>query len=273
MIERILSSPYLYPLFRIGWLERIIFLTIRWIMFRFSPGPQRVLQADLFGFDFSKWQGRIDFSKVLAFGAKFLILRASYGVTRDERFVEYMQTAPQLFLGKLSVYGYYYPHLDPVRQANTLLETIAPYRQYIKRVYGDFEFVYSGAYEGSAHWKKYAETILAAGYEFGVYTRKTWWDSRVGALVSWFGQFPGFFAQYAPQLTMIPRGWTKASIWQKGTPALDVGTESKEVDLDIADDQFYMEEYGDTPPPPPPPTGPVIVKRIHIYSNGSISEV
>lgn len=252
MIE-FLFSPRFYWLFRVGWFERAFFYTVRFIAFLFSRRDKKILDLALFGFDFSKWQGLIDFAKVLAFGTKFLILRASYGIVGDEKFVEYMRTAPDFFTGKLSVYGYYVPDADPVLQAMKLLSVIEPYRRYIRRVYGDFEFPNSGSWSAPLYWKRYAETIINAGYEFGVYTRKTWWDSRVGSFAAWFGQFPGWFAQYAPQLTLIPRGWTKASIHQKGTPAIgnEVGTQSREVDYNIADDEFYAAEYGDVVEPPP----------------------
>jgi hypothetical protein len=56
-------------------------------------------------------------------------------------------------------------------------------------------------------------------------------------------------------LTLIPKGWTKADLWQKGTPAIgtEVGTQSLEVDYNIADDGFYESEYGEVTQPPPPP--------------------
>ena len=273
MLERFLTSPRTQWIFRIGWLERLIFLVLRFLTFRFARKEEKVLDAALFGLDVSKWQGVINFAKMFQYGVRFLILRASYALTRDERFNDNIRPAIDFFTGKLSVYGYYNPFYDPILQANKLLEIIAPYRQFIRRVWGDFEFTNSGSYSAPLHWKRYAETIINAGYPFGVYTRKTWWDSRVGALASWFAQFPLWAAQYAPWLTLIPRGWTKADIWQKGTPAIghDVGTQSLEVDYNIADDGFYAAEYQDSPEPPP--TGPVLVKSIRVYSNGSILEV
>jgi hypothetical protein len=254
MIERFLTSPRLYWLFRIGWAERVIFLTLRFLTYRLWRDSKKLLDITLFGFDFSKWQGVIDFARVFVWGAKFIILRAAYGITRDEKFFEYMRTAPDYFAGRLSVYGYYNPFYDPIAQANKLLETISPFRHFIRRVWGDFEFTNTGNYSASSHWKRYAETIIAAGYPFGVYTRKTWWDLRVGNLAVWFSQFPVWAAQYAPWLTLIPKGWTKVDFWQRGTPAIghDVGTTSLEVDYNIADDGFYASEYsGDGTVPPP----------------------
>lgn len=273
MIERFLTSPRLYWLFRIGWLEHFIFKAIRFFS-HFTRPIDKALQTNLFGFDFSKWQGVIDFAKVWLYGTKFVILRAADGLVQDIKFTEYMQTVIEHFTGRLSIYHYYRPGVDPVVQANKLIAIIYPYKHLIKRVWGDFEFSESGSYSAPANWKKYAETIVAAGFQFGVYTRATWWDSRVGTFAMWFSQFPLWAAQYAPALTLIPRGWTRADLWQTGTPAIgaEVGTQSLEVDHDIADDVFYRSEYnGGTVEPPP--TGPVKIKTIRVFSNGSIVEV
>lgn len=245
----------------IGWAELVVALlmgapvrlrdgrTIQ--LYKLPEGEKRILDPSLFGIDVSKWQGNINFAQVAAYGTKFIILRCAYAITRDERFLSYINDCLTYFPNVTSVYHYYDPTISPTAQADKIIEILAPYKGKIRRVWGDFEFYWSGSYEASSHWKVYAERIIAAGYEFGVYTRKTWWDSRVGSLASWFGQFPLWAAQYSSSLTMIPLGWTKADIWQKGTPAIgaEVGTESLEVDYNIADDQFYESEYGEQVPP------------------------
>lgn len=245
-------------LMKIGWVEFLVALLLgapvrlrsgKVLRIPYPQKYQRILDPKLFGFDFSKWQDVINFAKVLAYGAKFIILRCSYALTRDERFLVFIEDCLAHFPNVTSVYHYYDPVVSPTRQADKVIEILAPYKGRIKRVWGDFEFYWSGAYEGSAHWKVFAERIIAAGYEFGVYTRKTWWDSRVGNLASWFGQFPLWAAQYASTLTLIPAGWTKADIWQTGTPAIgtEVGAGSKEVDYNIMDDGFYKSEFGEIP--------------------------
>lgn len=216
------------------------------------PYPKRkargLLDPKLFGFDFSKWQSVIDFKKVFDYGAEFIILRASYGIKADERFVEYITAALQYFAGLLSVYHYYDPVYSPQLQAEKLLSVIGPYRGKIKRVWIDLEFSWSGNFAASKYWQEFAILITQAGYEIGFYTRKTWWDPRVGSLASWFGVYPLWAAQYYIVLTLIPLGWLIASLWQDGTPA--IGREvlgpggSLEVDHDIADTGFFLSEYG-----------------------------
>lgn len=247
-------------LLKIGWAEFLIALLLgapvrlrsgKVLRIPYPQKSQRILDPLLFGFDFSKWQDVVDFARVLAYGAKFVILRCSYALTRDEKFLVFIEDCLANFADVTSVYHYYDPVVSPTRQADKVIEILAPYKGRIKRVWGDFEFYWSGAYESSANWKIFAERIIAAGYEFGVYTRKTWWDSRVGNLASWFGQFPLWAAQYSSALTYIPAGWTKADLWQSGTPPIgtDVGAGSLEVDYNIADSEFYKKEYGAAIPP------------------------
>ena len=226
---------------------------------------QRVLDRSLWGIDISKWQGTVDFVKVKAMGIRFLILRASYGIRPDEKFTSYIASAITGFIGWLfGVYHYYDPQYSPQDQANALFTAIRPYRRYIKRVWIDLEFTWSGNYTASTHWKAFAELVRADGWLIGFYTRKTWWDSRVGNLASWFSGYPLWAAQYSSALTLIPTGWTKAHIWQDGTPTLGgPGTafpDSYEIDHNIADDEFYRTEFSDTDVTTTPYNGIVSVK-------------
>lgn len=208
-----------------------------------------MFNTNLFGFDFSKWNGVIDFSKVKGYGAKFIILRCSYGIMKDQRIEEYFPEAVKYFNGKLSVYHYFEPAVSPEAQHTTILSVVDKNKEFIKRVWIDLEFTNTGAYSNPIHWKKLGELLLSSGYNIGFYTRASWWDTKVGNLASWFGTFPLWAAQYNSSLTMIPTGWDKASLWQTGTPSIGrhVGTESLEVDYNLADDSFYYSEYGEIP--------------------------
>jgi len=86
MIERIILSPRLYPLWRIGWLERSFFNLVRKyakpVQYAFAPSNQ--------GADVSYYQGAINFQQMKDYGMKFAIIRCGYGITKDVRFDEYM---------------------------------------------------------------------------------------------------------------------------------------------------------------------------------------
>jgi GH25 family lysozyme M1 (1,4-beta-N-acetylmuramidase) len=230
-------------------LERWFFRACRFLQLR--DDDMRLFSRDVFGFDYSKWQAAIDFQKTYNYGAQFLILRAAYGKTKDERFDSYMPEAAKYL--PLSAYGFYDPAYHPIEQASKLIAVLEPYRQYIRRVWLDLEFWWDGAYKAPQHWKTYRDDIKKAGYAVGWYTRKTWWDARVGDYAAEFARDPLWAAQYSSALTLIPKGWAAAMIWQAGTPAIGgaVGAGSAEVDLDLwnTDYDFFLEWDGAPEPP------------------------
>jgi hypothetical protein len=154
----------------------------------------------------------------------------------------------------VSVYMYYDPRFNPIDQANKVVSVLAAYKGRIRRVYLDLEFTWGGSYEAPQYWKTCRDIIRNAGYKTGWYTRATWWDSRVGNYAAEFATDPVWAAQYNTNLTLIPKGWTKAMIWQKGTPAIgaDAGVSSAEIDLDLWNTDFdFVAEWGGVQPPPP----------------------
>lgn len=222
----------------------------------FGKAIQKALDPALWGIDVSKWQGIINWTNVKAAGIRYLILRCSYGITRDERFILNIASAMGTFVGWMfGVYHYYDPRFRPADQAKIVLDTLAPYRQHINRIWIDLEFTWSGSFEASKYWKEFAQILINNGYNIGFYTRKTWWDLYVGDLAWWFGQYPLWVAQYSSMLTYIPKGWTEAQLWQDkvGIVAEDFPPntfQSKEYDHDIAERKFFDTEFGTGTPPP-----------------------
>lgn len=246
-------------------LERYAFLIAR---SRINPQKIRTaFTASPFGFDISKYQGATDFAKMRAYGARFLILRASYGAKRDEMFDTFAPAAANEF-GGFGVYHFYDPIISPYEQATTLLNTIEPYKDKVRRVWLDLEFWWDGNYSAPQYWKILRDRVRAAGYRVGWYTRATWWDGRVGAYAADFATDPCWAAQYSTSLNLIPKGWTRAMIWQAGTPAIgyEAGVSSKEIDYNLWNDEFDFEaEWGAQPPPP---TGGNMEKWIVAASGG-----
>lgn len=229
-------------------LERVAFLIAR---SRINPQKIRTaFTASPFGFDISKYQAVTDFAKMRAYGSRFLILRASYGAKRDEMFDTFAPAAANEF-GGFGVYHFYDPIVSPYEQANTLLNTIEPYKNKVRRVWLDLEFWWEGNYSAPQYWKILRDRVRAAGYRDGWYTRATWWDGRVGAYAADFATDPCWAAQYSTSLNLIPKGWTRAMIWQAGTPAIgyEAGVSSKEIDYNLWNDEFDFEsEWGTQPP-------------------------
>lgn len=206
-----------------------------------------------FGFDVSYYQAAINFQTMKDYGAKFVILRCGYAARKDLRFDEYMQTAP-LYL-PVRVYHYYDPTISPTEQANSVIATLSQYNLRGTRVWMDFEFTWAGAYSAPSHWKIYRDMLRQAGYKTGVYTRATWWDSRVGTYAAEFATDPVWAAQYNTSLNLVPKGWSKAMIWQQGTPSVGIaaGVSSKEIDYNLWNTEYnFADEWGVVQTPPPP---------------------
>jgi hypothetical protein len=226
---------------------------------QFTRGP--------LGFDLSFWQDdnrtvqKVDFNKMKSFGAAFVICRAGQNLWQDEDFRDYWAAAKLAGLPR-AAYFFYDPRVSPIGQAH-LFASLVVNDKPEGRLWVDFEFPKSwgGAYVDWRHWKAFIEeTRQLTGLRIGIYTAAWWWDDvavNQGADFSYFGQFPLWVAQYTANAADvdIPRGWTKAMIWQYGTPPIgpQVGVESLEIDANYwnADFRFEDEWGGATVPPPP----------------------
>jgi hypothetical protein len=199
------------------------------------------------GHDVSYYQGAIDFQYMKSTGARFVILRVGYKNVEDVLFDTYMKNVAGVL--PFAVYHFYDPLVHPVTQANAIIQSLAQYN-YTGRVWLDFEFEWAGAYSASTNWKIYRDTLNAAGYTTGIYTRATWWNSRVGNLAADFGRDPFWVAQYSSALALIPKGASTILIWQSGSPTYNAGQSSPRIDYDLWNDQYNFDaEWGTVTPP------------------------
>jgi len=244
-LEKLITSEYLYPLWRVGWVEKAFFLACR----KLSKQQAQKLFTDAWrGHDVSYYQGFIDFLEMLASGAKFVIIRCGYGTTKDVKFDEYMRDVEGIL--PTSIYHYYDPTKDPIAQANKVIEILEPYMHRVRRVWGDLEFTWTGAYKDPVHWKTYKD-VIKARLAYGWYSRQTWWDSRVGIFATEFGEDPAWAAQYSPTFYLLMKGFARAMLWQNGALPVKVGQDSPTIDHNYwnTDYNFDAEWGGITPPP------------------------
>jgi hypothetical protein len=273
-VKNILTSPRLYWLWRIGWLERAFFYACRAL--DSGRGTARAFLELWQGFDISYYQGAVNFAKMLAYGARFLVLRVVYAAKKDVRFEEYITAAFGLL--PLSVYSFYDPAVAPQTQANAVIDALQPHKGKFRRVWLDFEFWWSGAYSDPKWWKVYRDTIEAAGYATGIYTRATWWDSRVGIYAAEFATRPLWAAQYSSALTLIPKGWKAAMIWQDRvlTNGPQVGVSSPELDHNLWNADFdFSAEWNTAGPAIVIPNGYTQIRRfssdVHIVKTATFT--
>ncbi|MBI5942866.1 MAG: glycoside hydrolase family 25 protein [Chloroflexi bacterium] len=223
------------------------------------------------GFDVSTYQDNpttpavIDFEKMKAWGADFVIIRAGQNVWIDQDFYVNWQNAGRAGLPR-GAYWFYDPRVSPQRQAK-LFTDLFKNDPPEGRLWIDLEYPASwgGMYTHWTEWRTMIEeTKRLSGLPVGIYTADWWWHEQVIGDYAYFGKYPLWVAGYTsdPANVALPKGWTKALIWQDGTPTIghDAGVESVEIDHnkfngDVAD---FFREFGNVPPPivtPPPTTG------------------
>lgn len=262
----LIQSEKLYPLWRISLLEKAFFIACRRL------GKQEATRIFLEinrGHDTSVYQGNINFFRMVESGARFDILRVSYGNKKDLKFDEHMAGINGLL--PTEAYHYYDPIYSPAVQAAKTIEALAPYKARITRLWIDLEYELGGNYTSPLYWMAYRNLLNEAGYKTGIYTRATWWDSRVGGFE--FSRDPMWAAQYSSALTLIPKGWTSAMIWQKGALIYDAGQTSQRIDYDIWNDEFNFDNEWQTVTPPPPTGEPPMTLGTAREAKGNIASV
>jgi hypothetical protein len=201
------------------------------------------------GFDISQWQSALDARKMLTWGAKFCILRAGHGLTRDSRFADFRAALKQVGI-PCGYYWYYEPAYSPEQQANMLLSIIGGDRPE-GRIWLDLEFPVAGQYSAPENWLKFLQIVERANFRVGIYTGYAWWIGQSGDK-SAFSKYPLWLAWYTANEAdvLIPEPWTKAMIWQDGTPAIGhvVGVGSADIDHDFWNGDYdFMAEWGQSP--------------------------
>lgn len=221
--------------------------------------------AGIQGFDVSFYQDdnktpqKIDFRKMKAWGASFVVIRAGQGLWVDEDFQDNWRNAREAGLPRAS-YFFYDPRVSPQTQA-LLFTSLFSNDKPEGRLWADFEFPASwgGSFSGWQNWRTFLDNIKPK-YRTGIYTADWWWRPNAvqkGADLAYFKQYPLWNATYNnnPANVILPAPWTRCILWQDGTPPVGIaaGVESKEIDHDKWNSEFdFNLEWGIQQPPPPP---------------------
>jgi hypothetical protein len=227
----------------------------------------------IFGFDISTYQDAhttpqiVDFQKMADYGTSFVIIRAGQGNFIDQDWHTHRVNSRGLL--PRAPYWFYDPRIEPIYQADLCLSAIGN-ELFEGRVWLDLEFNWSGSYEAPRYWNLFRNRIKSRGFEYGTYTRKTWWDDRVTLAEALdFATDPFWVAQYNDVLDFIPKGVEHVMIWQDGTPPIghEAGVESIEIDHNKWNSHFdFLVEWG-TPSIPPVP-GDSMLKYKVVWPSG-----
>lgn len=242
----------------------------------------------IFGPDIAFWEGNpqfnqfVDFEKMRASGATFVIVKASQHHYPDPAFAYNWKAAKQAGLLR-AAYHFLDVDADGKSQAQT-------YWNLIKADPGegplivDFE---SGSGGGKLLYDFLAELLILSGYppeRIWIYTGYYYWIEHTGddTFRKWFSKFGLWLSWYADlDIVEVPYPWTAAAMWQKTSSynGPSMGTVSKEVDYnefngDVAEfTKYFNVNSGEVPLPPEPtpePTtgGNTMVQYKVVWSQG-----
>lgn len=215
------------------------------------------------GIDVSHWQGAIDFSKVLAVGYEFVIIKAggwtASGYKKDACFEQYYADAKAAGL-HVGAYFYTSPNFTNKEQgeyeAKLFLDYIAG-KQFDFPVYCDVEEVSTATIEGNtAATIGFCETMENANYYVGIYASdisgfaERLDINKLTAYDKWVARYASYPPTYVPEYGM----------WQYGGSVNYLNTVSVDGVSSVACDQNYC--YKDYP---------VIIKGGHFNGyNGTV---
>lgn len=177
---------------------------------------------------------QIDFARMRAAGASFVIIRAGQNTWPDPDLSYNLIEARKAGL-PVGVYFFYDSRVSPESQADLFLSLTKGIPLELG-MWLDLEENYGGTYRGWQNWKKCLMRLKAAGQDVGVYTAPAYWmrNRPTGSAdLAYFKSFPLWIAHYDVSAPIIPGPWEYAILWQMGTPAvgLEYGAESLEIDM------------------------------------------
>jgi len=164
--------------------------------------------------DISQYQEFCDFKKfkTKSFG---VILKTGQGAWLDKRFEEFRNSAIQEGVA-FGTYWFYDERFSPKEQAQLWANTIKN-NPGVLGAWLSLEEWKSGSFNTWTHWKECMEEFkaLLPDVILGIYTRKSFFNNRVGENYSYFNKHPLWVAHYAgdPQ-PLMPTGWENWTIWQ-----------------------------------------------------------
>lgn len=216
--------------------------------------------SNAIGPDVSFWQDDnetpqgIDFQKMKANGASFVIIRAGQNIWPDPDFATNWANAKAAGLLRGS-YWFYDDRRPPDEQAQMYLDTLAGEFGELP-LWVDIEQQFGGLYWGASQWKRMVEKLLYAGADVGIYTAYyVWKDNTDAADRPFFASLPLWVANYEVNSPAVPPDWLDWLFWQytSNGPGPDYGVESKSIDLNYfnGDEEKLHTMFGGGTDPPP----------------------
>lgn len=209
--------------------------------------------------DVSFWQGEIDYG-VMGTKTDAIIIRAGQNAWKDVQFDRNYEEAKKAGL-LVGVYWFYDGRSSPGAQAELLISLLRGKKLELE-VYLDWEHNYGGAHEGLSNVVAMMQVIEQAGLDIkgvGLYTGYYFFRANSNPIANasqynYLHTKPLWLAWYSanPANILIPAPWTDLTIWQWGTPDVEWGQQSEELDMNFYNGtkQEFAYLYGNTGEPP-----------------------
>lgn len=205
--------------------------------------------------DVSFYQEEIDYG-IMSTKTKSIIIRTGQGTWKDNQFERNYAEAKRTGL-LVGVYWFYDGRTSPADQAELLISLLQGKKLELG-VYIDWEHNYGGRWEGLPNvvaMMQLVEELLSPDIakEIGLYTGYYFFRANSNPLTN-AGQYsylknkPLWLAWYTSDsmIVLIPAPWTVITIWQYGTPVLQWGQATAEIDMNFFNgtkEEFYL-RYG-----------------------------
>lgn len=209
--------------------------------------------------DLSFWQGDVDY-EIMSTKTDAIIIRAGQNTWVDTRFEENYAEAKRAGL-LVGIYWFYDGRASPGEQAELLISLLRNKKLELE-VYIDWEHNYGGAHEGLKNVVAMMQVVEQEGLDIkgvGLYTGYYFFRANSNPIANasqynYLKTKPLWLAWYTtnPSDVLIPAPWTSLNIWQWGTPDVEWGQQSEELDMNFFNGtkQEFVHIYGITGEPP-----------------------
>ena len=168
------------------------------------------------GIDISRWQNKIDFTKLSKTNVKFIFIKATQGIkTVDSSFKETWKNLQNLGILH-SAYHFFQSNLDPIQQAEHFIKTVGVLGDRHLPLVADVERWETGDLQDSGKLQDSVESFLKkveaeSGKKPILYTGSAFSRSYLGTR---FGGYPLWVAHYGPPKPKISSAWKDWTFWQ-----------------------------------------------------------
>lgn len=215
--------------------------------------------------------------------ARAAIIRIGQGEWMDTEFEYNYQSAKQQGIA-LGGYFFHDDRFTPQKQADLIIKAMQG-KKFELELFVDWEREYGGSYGGLGNVVTLMKLLDRAGlnvFAIGMYTGYYFFKEHSSITThpteyAYLKTKPLWLAWYAPaSIVKVPVPWTDWTHWQWGTPSVEMGQPTVEIDMNTANasvDEFTAKYLGGTTPPPTGETMPIynIKSTMNIRSAPSTS--